>query len=108
MIGPFVLAAWLRASGPEFEPNSGQAEGRYLYLARAGTTRAYIENSAVEFRAASGREVRLFWTGATGASEAAGWSAARATGNLSYYCNHPNADLCRKPVPGYGRLVRTN
>jgi hypothetical protein len=106
-IGPFVLIACLRAAGPQFEPNFGQAEAKFVYVARAGTTRAYIENSAVQFRTASGPEVRLSWTGAADESNVANWSA-HATGDVSYYCNQPNADLCRKPVPGYDRVVKKN
>jgi hypothetical protein len=106
VIGPFVLVALLRASGPEFESNSGQADARYSYLARVGPTRAYFENDAVEFRTDAGRNVRLSWTGAATQSGDNGWEASEPTGNVFYYCNQSNTDLCRKPVQGYGRLIR--
>ena len=50
MIGPLVFAAVLKASGLEFESNSGQADARFLYLARAGSTRALIDDTGAEFR----------------------------------------------------------
>src|SRR5579883_3106909 len=100
-----MLVTLLRASSPEFEPNWGQAIKPYLFLAHAGATRAYVKDDALVFRGSSGAEVRLQWSGVSpGAPEL--WSTAEPTGNISYYCNQPDAELCRKPVPTYRRLVR--
>lgn len=102
---PVAFAVVLRASGPEFQPNLGQAAARYSYVARAGSAQAYVDNSAIEFRVASRAAVRLSWVTAP---DTARWFAADATGDVSYYCNHPDADLCRKPVRSYARLIENN
>jgi hypothetical protein len=102
---PLLLATLLRASGPEFETNVvGLAASQYLYLARQGSTRAYIEDRAVTFEVASGeRWVTLSWAGAA----PAGWSIAEPSGNVIHYCNQPNVELCRQAVPGYRRVTKT-
>src|SRR5579863_9063245 len=102
------LTLLLRASGPEFEPNSGQAESRYSYLARVGATRVYLENRSVTFRAPGGGAVQLSWVDTPAGLPGARWTPAEPTGNVSHYCNQPDRDLCRQAIPSYRRLVREN
>src|SRR6267378_2808464 len=98
----------LRAANPEFESNFGQAESRYLFLGRAGATRAYIEDRGFELATSSGPKVRLLWVGGSDASveNRGDWNLTEPSGNISYYCNQPKSNLCAQGVPGHRRLVR--
>lgn len=94
----------LVASGAEFEPNLGQAGAPYLYLGRAASLRAYIEDRGLELSNASGK-VRLSWTGAATGGK---WVVQEPTGNTSVYCNGSKPELCRTAIPGYSRVARQN
>lgn len=98
------MAASAANSTPGFEPNLGQAEGRYRYLARAGQARIFIEDTKLAV-AAGGDNVRFEWMNA---AVEGGWAEYEATGNRRYYCNNPNIRLCRTAIPSYRRVVRGN
>lgn len=104
------LAVTLNAAPPEFESNSGQAEKQYLFLARAGGARAYIEDRGLKLATSSGAPVRLAWAeSATDHGSSHGeWKISEATGNTTYYCLPGNSRLCSEGVKSYRRLLRTN
>lgn len=99
---PLVLAATLGASAPEFEKNIGQADSVYLYLARLGSTRVYVEDHAIAFASGSGPKITLSWTSAA----PSGWSIAEPSGNVTHYCNQQSVELCKQAVPGYKRISK--
>src|SRR5205807_1663316 len=104
-LSPLVFTVLLRAAGPEFEANSGQAESQHLFLARVRNTRVYIQDRGIEFSSAGKSRVRLLWAaGPSWTGEP--WTALDPTGNVSYYCNQPDPIPCRQGVPSYRRLVR--
>lgn len=104
------LAVTLRASAPEFEQNTGQAESQYLFLARAGAARAYIEDRGLELATTSGAPVRLTWAERlAGIRGSAGdWKIFEATGNVTHYCLQGKPSLCTEGVKSYRRLLRKN
>ncbi|MGC4048892.1 MAG: hypothetical protein QM757_05140 [Paludibaculum sp.] len=107
---PLALTLSLAAAVPEFEPNSGQAERQYLFLARAGAARAYIEDRAFELATASAAPIRLSWlhsSPATGPSRG-DWQITEATGNTTHYCLGDKSSLCTEGVRSYRRLLRKN
>ncbi|HYP08990.1 MAG TPA: hypothetical protein VER03_22375, partial [Bryobacteraceae bacterium] len=95
-----MAAASLAAAVPEFEPNAGQADSRYSFLARASGTRVYIADSALEFEPA----VRLKWLNTNHSAPL--WSTSDPTGNVFRYCNQPSAAICAKSIPTYKKLRR--
>jgi hypothetical protein len=102
----FVLAVTpLIASGPEFQPNAGQGDARYVFFARAGGTRAFIEDRALVFPTPAGT-LRLAWAGAASSTTSNSWTAVEPTGNVAHYCNQPNPAPCAEGVAGYRRLER--
>ncbi|WP_321475085.1 hypothetical protein [uncultured Paludibaculum sp.] len=110
VLAPFFLALTLRAAVPEFEPNTGQAEKQYLFLARAGATRAYIEDRGLELATSSGKAVRLSWAESTPSNggQQGDWQISEATGNTTHYCLPGNSSLCSEGVKSYRRLLRRN
>ncbi|QOY89407.1 DUF7948 domain-containing protein [Paludibaculum fermentans] len=104
------LALPLGATVPEFEPNAGQAEKQYLFLARAGGIRAYIADRGLELSTSSGTPARLSWSaGASGQTASLGeWKISEATGNTTHYCVQDKSSLCTKGVQSYRRLLRTD
>lgn len=109
-LGPALcfLSLILNAASPEFERNSGQAEKQYLFLARAGATRAYIEDRSLELAVPSGTPVRLSWAqsdrGEGGRSGV--WKISEETGNTTFYCLQEKSRLCTEGVKSYHRLVK--
>jgi hypothetical protein len=99
---PLLFAGSLAASGPEFESNIGQAQSKYIYLARQGSTRAFFEDRAVTFSPHSDARVTLSWVDAA----PSGWSITEPSGNLTHYCNQQSVELCREAVPGYRRVTK--
>jgi hypothetical protein len=98
----------LTAATPEFEANSGQVDPRYRFFARAGATRAYIEDRGLTFGAPSGHSVRIVWAGPADPSpeDPDRWSITEPSGNIFHYCNQPRSEPCTLGVPTYRRLIR--
>ena len=107
-----AVALPLGAAVPEFEPNLGQAEARFRYLARAPHSRILIEDQALQFRGAPDSNqpaVRLEWLGALTASPGSTvqWKTAHPTGNFFRYCNQPQLSLCDREIPTFRGVERT-
>lgn len=107
---PLALTFSLGAAVPEFEPNSGQAEQQYLFLARAGANRVYIKDRALELATTSASPVRLSWLDSVTGNDSlhSGWQISEATGNTTHYCLGGKSTLCTEGVRSYRKLLRKN